>query len=169
MPNFDVLDIELIPGMYPIFTYREHFYCELICLVRDGVLITGSGMKIPRNKIKVFSVTPKWIPGGYWINPKVVDLIDQYRLKKAVPVASGETMLVIFDGEEKIDDDFRQRNMVMQTDAFFDSRRSVYVTKDGDDIDVSKNIVVDTGYCIDNFKLTDDGSVKLQRLYPADI
>ena len=45
----------------------------------------------------------------------------------------------------------------------------MYMTKDGEDIDVSENIVVDTGYAINNFKLTDEGSEKLKQLYPADI
>ncbi len=166
MPDFPELDIELIPGMFPVFTYRKHLYCELTCMVRDGILITGSGMMVPKNEIKVFSVTPKWFSGGYLISPKVVDLIDQYRLKKIVPVPSGETMLVIFDDEEKIDDDCPTCYFIP---VFFDSRRGMYMTKDGEDIDVSENIVVDTGYAINNFKLTDEGSEKLKQLYPADI
>lgn len=167
MPDFPELDVDLVPGMYPVFTYHEHLYCELVCLVRDGVLITGSGMRILQSEVKVFSITPKWFPGGYLISPKVVDLIDQYRLNKATPVPSGAMMLVIFDKDESGDN--LNCPICYFIPVFFDSRRGVYVKEDGDDIEIPKNIVVDTGYRINNFKLTDEGSEKLQRSYPADI
>ena len=81
------------------------------------------------------------------------------RVTKAVPVPSGEILFVLKEGAD----------LTRLVPVFFDSRREVYVDKNGDIVDLEKDNVVDSGSCKKDFQLTPEGIEKMKQAYPADI